>query len=173
MAQRACVCMWIYLQNFCTQKCLHLNASLHVLQTCESVCAHAFFCLGLCVGLLRDCSLLIGALLPSAAICCLTKQTAQLDQSHVGHQHSSGTSVDELISRFVSISSAASLSLSLSLCFKEERGGQRIYRLGLLKNEDSCHQLFTMYSKYAGNVLLTLSHFQHIQSLQTGSEIPS
>lgn len=107
----------------------------------------------------------------TAAICCLTKQTAQLDQSHVGHQHSSGTSVDELISRFVSISSAA--SLSLSLCFKEERGGQRIYRLGLLKNEDSCHQLFTMYSKYAGNVLLTLSHFQRIQSLQTGSEIPS
>lgn len=169
MAQRACVCMWIYLQNFCTQKCLHLNASLHVLQTCESVCAHAFFCLGLCVGLLR----LLSVDRRTAAICCLTKQTAQLDQSHVGHQHSSGTSVDELISRFVSISSAASLSLSLSLCFKEDRGGQRIYRLGLLKNEDSCHQLFTMYSKYAGNVLLTLSHFQRIQRLQTGSEIPS
>lgn len=56
----------------------------------------------------------------TAATCCLTKQTAQLDQSHVGHQHSSGTSVDELISSFVSISSAA--SLSPSLCFKEERG---------------------------------------------------
>lgn len=60
----------------------------------------------------------------SAAICCLTKQTAQLDQSHVGHQHSSGTSVDELISRFVSISSAASLSLSKSVFQRGKRGSE-------------------------------------------------
>ena len=72
----------------------------------------------------------------SSVRCChllLKKITAQLDQSHVGHQHSPGTSVNELICSFVSISSALSLSLSVSLslsfCIEPPRGKRKKCRI--------------------------------------------
>lgn len=73
----------------------------------------------------------------AAATCCLAGRTARLDQSHVGHQQSSGTSVDELISSLVSISSALPLSssppraLRLPCCRvrKKEDEGEDLSRL--------------------------------------------
>lgn len=73
----------------------------------------------------------------AAATCCLAGKTARLDQSHVGHRQSSGTSVDELISSLVSISSALPLSssppraLRLPCCRvrKKEEEGEDLSRL--------------------------------------------
>lgn len=73
----------------------------------------------------------------AAATCCLAGNTARLDQSHVGHQQSSGTSLDELISSLVSISSALPLSSSCALRLpccrvRKRREKQRIARMMMM-----------------------------------------
>lgn len=119
----------------------------HVLQTCE--CAHG------CAGLLSRLSLCC------SVRCChllFDRKTVGLSQSHVGHQHSSGTSVDELIFSSASKSSSRSLALSLfrslyysAMCHREEEG-EDLFRLEC--DDDSCHGLFAMFIKHVGICLV-------------------
>lgn len=94
----------------------------------------------------------------AAATCCLAGNTARLDQSHVGHQQSSGTSVDELISSLVSISSAAPLSSSppcaLRLpCCRVRKRRRRSFQ-ARTRDDDSGHGLFALFIKRAGICLV-------------------
>lgn len=92
--------------------------------TCEKSCTQTFAHLA-CAAEMWVLALLCTVLCWScksrwwSVLCCLLlvlKVTVWIEQSHVGHQHSSGASVNELISRLVSITSALSpLFLVLSL----------------------------------------------------------
>lgn len=96
----------------------HTWPRLHVRRRHVRVCA--LVQLRMCAPLLSSRVPASPPLSPSLSLCLVllppagrAAQLPSFDQSHVGHQHSSGTSEDELISGFVSVSSAPSPSLAL------------------------------------------------------------
>lgn len=116
------LCAWSSVSEYTCKTAAHINACTPGCKlTCAaddvSVSMHDLTCL--CVVLFSSFSLC------RSVRCChllFDKITALLDQSHVGHKHSSARSVDELIPSFVSISSIRCYSV---LCYTEEEGRWR------------------------------------------------